>query len=588
MSSTQLRNDRSDIGADPLPGVPDASDAELLKRFTTQQDQAAFADLVSRHGPMVLGVCRRILSTEHDAEDAFQATFLVLINKASSLKLHTTLGNWLYGVAYRTALHARHAAVKRRVKEAAMANRSERSTSEDLWCDLLPILDDQLRQLPEKYRAAIILCELEGKTRREAARLLGCPEGTVASRLSRGLDLLAKRLRRYGVAVAAPALAKLLSHNAAASVPAALASSTNKAAVFFVAGRMVSAKVAALTQGVLKAMLITKLKIIVGTALPVVVLLGGGMLTHYRLTPEGLAAETETAASDTKDETKPDAPKKPRLDDGGGRKAGERPSYRPAADEPRDPRRVRSLDEMRALAVATTVRYQHGEGQLKLVDSPVFRYDDQPRRFLDATMWVWTDQGRPVAFQKIEAEPHVWGHCFTSLAERLLEVEWSGHSPYRSTEPGIAFRSLPDAPDVPTRSSMRSLELRNLAREFSARIVVDRDGNSEQMRLLSTPIFEYAEPRSNLVSGAVFGFATNGTNPDLLLVLEARTEPEQNTSRWHFGAARMTIGGVALKHRETTVAEFPYVEPHAAAFPTWTFFPITRQPDEQAAEGTAN
>ena len=262
--------------------------------------------------------------------------------------------------------------------------------------------------------------------------------------------------------------------------------------------------------------------------------------------------------------------------------ADERPS---ADDEEREQRRAELLDQMRTLAAATNVSYRQSERPLKLVESPVFRYDDQPRRFLDATVWVWTDQGRPIAFQKIEAMPDRWQFCFTSLADDVLEVDWGDDHPYRSTEPGIALRPLADAPDVPSGSSRRGLELRKLAREFSARIVVDGANNSQEMRLLSTPIFEYTDPQTKLLSGAVFGFATNGTNPDLLVVLEARTPPEQNSSRWHFAAARMTIGHVTLKHRETTVAEFEYVPPRPAAFPTWIFFSTLRPP---AGDPSAN
>jgi hypothetical protein len=261
----------------------------------------------------------------------------------------------------------------------------------------------------------------------------------------------------------------------------------------------------------------------------------------------------------------------------------------PGTKERDEQQRAERLEQMRALARSTKVDYQKEGHKPVLLDSPVFRYDDQPRRFLDATMWVWTDKGRPVAFEKVEAMPSQWQFCFTSLAADLLDVNWTGNHRYRSSKAGMEMRPLPNAPDVPARSSRRSLELRNLAREFSARIVVDGAGNSEEMRLLSTPIFEYTDPQSNLLTGAVFGFATNGTNPDLLLVLEARPEPEQGASRWHYAAARMTIGGVTLKHRENTVAEFEYVEPQPAGFPTWTFFSIPRPlTGDDTAEAAGN
>jgi len=260
----------------------------------------------------------------------------------------------------------------------------------------------------------------------------------------------------------------------------------------------------------------------------------------------------------------------------------------PTADQRLEQRRTQRLEEMRGLARSTNVRYQKGSREPVLLDSPVFRYDDQPRRFLDATVWAWTDNGRPVAFQKIEAMPRQWQFCFTALATDLVDVNWTGNHNYRSSEPGIEMRPLPDAPDAPAKSSKRSLELRNLAREFSARIVVDGVNNSQEMRLLSTPIFEYADPESKLLCGAVFGFATNGTNPDLLVLLEACREPGQDASRWHYAAARMTIGRVTLKHRETTVAEFEYVKPQPAGFATWTFFSIPRLADDETADGTVN
>src|SRR5947209_9820637 len=161
----------------------DRSDAQLLAAFLAR-DEDAFNVLLRRHGQMVLGVCRRVLGNGHDAEDAFQATFLVLLRKAASLRQRELLGNWLYGVAYRTALEAKTARARRRAKEAAMRNRPL-PDADDPWCELRPLVDQELERLPEKYRIAIVLCELEGKTRKEAAQLLGCPEGTVAGRLAR-------------------------------------------------------------------------------------------------------------------------------------------------------------------------------------------------------------------------------------------------------------------------------------------------------------------------------------------------------------------------------------------------------------------
>ena len=229
-----------------------------------------------RHGPMVMGVCRRILGNSHDAEDAFQATFLVLVRKAASIRPAGMVGNWLYGVAQRTALEARRSAAKRRAKEAQVAPRTE--TPDDSLAHLRRILDQELTRLPDKYRSVLVLCDLEGSTRKEAARQLSLPEGTIASRQARARNILAKRLTRHGVTISGGALAAALAQEtASASTPLALVFATVKASTAFAAGpataaAAVSAQVFALTQGVLRTMLLSKLKI---TVVLLVVGLGG-------------------------------------------------------------------------------------------------------------------------------------------------------------------------------------------------------------------------------------------------------------------------------------------------------------------------
>ncbi len=245
-----------------------STDGQLLESFLTRGSEAAFEALVRRHGPMVLGVCRRMLGDAHDAEDAFQATFLVLVRRAASVQPREQVGHWLYGVAYRTALKARamagrHRAVERQVKEMA---RPPAEPDHD-WHDLQPLLDRELAGLPEKYRVALVLCNLGGKSKREAARHLGVPEGTVSSRVARGRELLRQRLGRRGLTLSAGTLAAILSSaGAAAALPAPLVNSTVEAAMTIAAGKVaaagvISAKVAALTQGVIQAMFLTKLKI---------------------------------------------------------------------------------------------------------------------------------------------------------------------------------------------------------------------------------------------------------------------------------------------------------------------------------------
>ncbi len=261
------------------------TDGQLLGAFIEQRDEAAIAALIRRHGPMVWGVCRRILHNHHDAEDAFQATFLVLLRRATAIVPREMVGNWLYGVAHRTALKARTMMAKRRTREKQSAAMPETVVEQqDLWRDLQPVLDQELSRLPDKYRVAIVLCDLEGKTRMEAARHLGVPPGTLASQLTRGRALLAKRLARHGLTVSGGTLAAVFVQNAASACrPTSLMTSTIKAVTSVAAGQAartsaISASVAALTEGMVKTMLLTKLKIATGVLLALTVSTTGGLL----------------------------------------------------------------------------------------------------------------------------------------------------------------------------------------------------------------------------------------------------------------------------------------------------------------------
>jgi RNA polymerase sigma factor (sigma-70 family) len=267
------------------PGAGGVADDQLLERYLADRDEVAFEGLLRRHGPMVLGVCRRVLHNEADAEDAFQATFLVLVRKAASVRPRGLVGNWLYGVAYRTSMKARAMNAKRRVKERA-AGQSARppAKADSPGFDLQAVIDQEVNRLPEKYRATLVLCDLEGKTRAEAAGQLGCPEGTVATRLVKARSLLARGLTRRGVTLSCGGVALLLGRGAAsAEVPAALLASTMKAATSFAAGPaaaagVIPAGVAALTEGVLRTMSMNKIRLAVVMLLTAGTLAGGTLL----------------------------------------------------------------------------------------------------------------------------------------------------------------------------------------------------------------------------------------------------------------------------------------------------------------------
>jgi RNA polymerase sigma factor (sigma-70 family) len=280
-----LRRATQPAGADEL------ADEELLACFVARRDEAAFEALVRRHGPMVLGVCRRLLRRSHDVEDAFQATFLVLVRKAGSIARPRLLGNWLYGVAYRTALRARVEAAHQQAHERQVSDMAAQQVPA-AESDVQALLDHELNRLPQKYRVPIVLCDLEDVPRAEAARRLGCPAGTLSSRLARGREMLRQRLLRRGVTPSAAALAALLNESASASVPASLLASTVRAGLLYAAGAGAAAPVAALTEGVLKTMFLTRLKIATVLVLTLTAAAAGLYLHARPVAPPAAAAVT--------------------------------------------------------------------------------------------------------------------------------------------------------------------------------------------------------------------------------------------------------------------------------------------------------
>jgi RNA polymerase sigma factor (sigma-70 family) len=249
------------------PAAGEPTDAELLRAFAAQKDgAAAFAALVQRHGAMVLNVCRRVLGNAHDAEDAFQVTFMLLLQHGRSIGKREAVASWLYSVAYRAALRAKLMDDRRRRHEQEAVTvppaKSPEIANGD-W-ELRDVLDEELHRLPQRYMAPLVLHYLEGKTTKQVARLLRCPEGTVWSRLSRGREVLRRRLVRRGLTLTGGALAAVTAETASAGVPAALAKSTIEAAMFVTAGRtaaaVLSANVLQLTSAMSQAMFMARLR----------------------------------------------------------------------------------------------------------------------------------------------------------------------------------------------------------------------------------------------------------------------------------------------------------------------------------------
>jgi RNA polymerase sigma factor (sigma-70 family) len=263
MHSTQLadliRHLRTVAGGRPSAAL---TDRQLLLGFSSRADQTAFAALVERHGPMVLHVCRRVLRQEQDAEDAFQATFLILADKAGSIRKAEALASWLHGVAHRVALRAKRDADRRHAHEREARPMSAKARVQEAeWHEVQAALDEEIGALPEKHRAPFVLCFLEGKSRAEVARELGLKEGTVWSRLSQARKRLQERLGRRGIALPALLAVAALSGGAARAAPGRLVHSTTQAAAGQASrAAAVSARVAALAEGVSKAMPITPWK----------------------------------------------------------------------------------------------------------------------------------------------------------------------------------------------------------------------------------------------------------------------------------------------------------------------------------------
>jgi RNA polymerase sigma factor (sigma-70 family) len=238
MASGQLETRaREDALTSKLREAGALPDEQLLDRFLSgsgEQAEDAFRAIVVRHGPMVLGVCRHVLIHQQDAEDAFQAAFLVLARKAASIHDRRVLGRWLYEVAYRIALRAKSGAMRRRANERQGAEMLVTAPETDAgWSELRPVLHEEINRLPDKYRSPVVLCYLEGKTNEEVAQLLKWPVGTVKGRLSRAREMLRSRLSRRGLALSAAFLLTALSHNAvfAEVVPTRLIDSTVSSAI---------------------------------------------------------------------------------------------------------------------------------------------------------------------------------------------------------------------------------------------------------------------------------------------------------------------------------------------------------------------
>jgi RNA polymerase sigma factor (sigma-70 family) len=341
----------------PLTGA--LTDGQLLRSFAIDRDEAAFAALVQRHGPLVLGVCRRVLRHEQDAEDAFQATFLVLARKAASVRQGESLASWLYGVARRTALRAR-AAANRALPRGKRLVPQPGPPAEASLRELQRLLDEEVGRLPEKYRAPFVLCCLEGHSRSEAARQLGWNEGTLSGRLALARQRLRQRLARRGVSLASVLCAVALGPGANAAVPVALAGATVEAGMQFAAGKAagaVSVQAIALAEGGVRAMSGARIKI--ATVLLLFLTLAGvgaGLFTLQAL--GGKPAEGDRPEAGSPAAPAPDRPRADRYGD------------------PLPPGAIARLGTVRFRTWANGVAFLPGDKVLATVDREVVSFWD--------------------------------------------------------------------------------------------------------------------------------------------------------------------------------------------------------------------
>jgi RNA polymerase sigma factor (sigma-70 family) len=281
-----------------LPDGQELSDEALLAAFVSKRDEAAFEALLRRHGPMVLSVCQRVLRHAQDAEDAFQATFLVLIRKANALRSRGLLANWLYGVAYRTALKARGLSQKRRARELTLQSRVVAESAGQEPTEALAALDRELTGLPAKYRVPVVLCELQGRSRKEVAQQLDLPEGTLSSRLATARKLLARRLTKRGLALTA------LGATAPDCLPAHLLASTVYAAT--ATPLAFAPHVVQLTEKVIIAMFLSRLRIVAAVAV-----IAGVVGSMVVATGAGIAYQKPTTAAQQPGRAQAERPKSP-------------------------------------------------------------------------------------------------------------------------------------------------------------------------------------------------------------------------------------------------------------------------------------
>ncbi len=377
-----------------------ATDHELLQRFVTRREEAAFATLVERHAAMVLGLCRSILHNHHDAEDIFQAVFLVLARKAGSIRKGDSVGSWLYAVAYRLAHKARVRTGKRHVCEQKAAMSPEQKPMDEVtWGELRDILHEEVSRLPERYRAAVVSCYWEGRTHEQAGQQLGCAKGTIKDRLEKAREMLRTRLARRGLALSAAWFAASLSEGTSSAVSLELVQTTVRGALLFSLGQLpqgaVSANAVACARNALQAMLVSKLQYGLVLVLMLSVLGGAGLAVLCKTPAPENEPEASAMAPAPKNEPEALATEEP-LPAGAVARLGTR--------------RFRHSDSINHIAIGTD-----GTSILSAAGKAVYVWDlvtgRERRRFQHAARvgsFVCSSDGKLLASGCLDGTIHVW------------------------------------------------------------------------------------------------------------------------------------------------------------------------------------
>ncbi len=507
-------------------------DELLLERFVSRRDDVAFETLVRRHGPMVLAVCRGVLNDREAAEDAAQATFLVLVRKAGSVRAGSSLGSWLYRVAYNMATQinvdaARRRESERRAAQTADATRRSRGREDDL----IPALYEEIERLPEKYRLPVVLCHLEQMTHARAASHLQWTVGTVRGRVADARELLRNRLARRGLTLSAVTMALIFGESSTATNVAAAWLEATVAAAAVAAGRRaaagaVSPAVLALSDRMLTAMFMTKLKLILAALMAAAAVIAATATMGIAGFVPASAAQ-QTPAGDT------DAAK-------------QRPVGLVTAD-PIPETAAKKLAAGRLTVMKTdAARYRFpanketAQPAAALVPEPILRWSNPVAEEEDAGLFLWTRGGKPEAAAALFVRKDIWMHEFQSLSESSFSAEWDGRPVWSPSKPGLRFQAVRAAQPPGKTAVQRLRQMRTIAGSFTAWVEFHYAEKSRyELRLLPTPVYRYGSPDREPIDGSLWAFV-QGTNPEVVLLIEARRTEGNPGGQWHYALAAMT------------------------------------------------